>query len=94
MKNKTLLITLPAALLLVAAAFYLPSYISRAQDRVLLDTPYVTLLENSREEFSDSMRLSVPGEADASPEWGPVVYRSGQQLQRPHGHDQRRADPL
>lgn len=60
MKNKTLLITLPAALLLVAAAFYLPSYISRAQDRVLLDTPYVTLLENSREEFSDSMRLSVP----------------------------------
>lgn len=60
MKNKLLLITLPATLLLVAAAFFLPGYISRLQDNALMDSPQIQTLEDSREEFSDSIRLSVP----------------------------------
>ncbi len=55
-----MLIALTVALLLVAAAFYLPSHISQVQDETLMNTLHITQLENSREGFSDSMRLSVP----------------------------------
>ena len=55
-----LLIALPAFLLLVAAAFFLPGYVFRLQDDLLLDTPHIDQLGDSREEFSDSIRLSVP----------------------------------
>ena len=47
------------ALLLVAAAFFLPVRLSRWQDEQLLDDPHVTSYDKEREGFAESTQLSA-----------------------------------
>lgn len=48
-----------AALLLIAAAIFLPGQLAEWNDRALLDEPHITRQEKEREGFSERMQLSV-----------------------------------
>lgn len=59
LRKHPLAAALPLTALLVVLAFFLPSQLSQWDDRALLDTPNIVRVEE-REQFADSIRLTVP----------------------------------
>ncbi len=60
MKNRQLLLALPAALLLVAMATFLPERISLRGDHALFDTPHLIAEDTEGRDLSESVQLALP----------------------------------